>query len=133
MPRKGQTPWRPDAGRDPEQASRQPEGADIPVEVWSVVGSRQDDPSTWPTQQGRLPNVNSLQPSISTLPQVRAIVEQLARLGGWKVGGGSMSLKPIFPSCSPEQWKGPTPTGGHIDGYGGIWSAAPRAPRPRPT
>eukprot|EP01045_Picozoa_sp_COSAG04_P026742 COSAG04_NODE_3771_length_2545_cov_1.549060_5_plen_172_part_00 len=48
------------------------------------------------------------------------------------MGGGGMALKPIFPSCAPEEWEGPTPIGGHIDGYGGIWSApSPALPAPR--
>ena len=111
--------------------------ADMRAQYWRLLeeerpGTREDDPSTWPTQRGRLPNVTSLEPSIGTLPQVRAVVEQLAELGGWAVGGGGMALKPIFPSCAPEEWEGPTPIGGHIDGYGGIWSAPyPALPAPR--
>jgi hypothetical protein len=38
-------------------------------------------------QRGRLPNVTSLCPSVGSLPQVQNVVNQLARLGGWKVGG----------------------------------------------
>jgi hypothetical protein len=43
-----------------------------------------------------------------------------------------MTLKPIFPSCSPEEWEGPTLMGGHIDGYGGTWSLPHNCPQPPP-
>ena len=100
--------------------------ADMRGQYWRLLeaerpGTQHGDPTTWPTQRGRLPNVTSLEPSIGTLPQVRAVVEQLARVGGWTVGGGDMALKPIFPSCAPEDWEGPPHLGGHVDGYGGVW------------
>ena len=54
---------------------------------------QQGDRSTWPTQQGRLPNITSLSPELCDLEPVRAVVEQVAALGGWELAGGSMAVR----------------------------------------
>lgn len=82
-------------------------------------GTVRSDPSSWPSQAGRLPNVNSLRPQLGELPVIKSVVNQLAQRSGWKLVGGSASLKAIFPSVSASEWT--PPVAGHVDGYGGTW------------